>query len=187
MKFSLAQKREIVADVNAAMRVLLPGIPLRTACLHYAAITSLAVAKRGVRTVLQAGSASWRFKAPGNDDGGPTHFTYTFDPNDLASAARLAAGAMPEIHCWVGIPKTDEIVDLTTGFLPELLTVALPSEKWTQLAPPPFFWGPRATLPDGWHYWATIDAIRIAFGLLRDSRPDLYEDMRRRGLTPPAQ
>jgi hypothetical protein len=148
-------------------------------------MTSLAIAKRGVRTVLQSGSAAWRFKAPACDDGGATHYSYQFNPADQASAARLAIGGMPEVHCWVGIPSTGELIDLTTGFLPELLMAALPLEKWTMPPPQPFFWGTADSLPDGWQYRATLEAIHLVFKLLREGRPDLFEDMRRRGLTPP--
>jgi len=88
-------------------------------CLFYAAYTAVAVSRRGVRAVLQAGSASWLFKAAERDDGvGPTHYSYVFEANSRMTALRLGQGMLPELHCWAAIPQTGEIIDLTTRHLP---------------------------------------------------------------------
>jgi hypothetical protein len=184
-KFSRSQKNEIVSRVFEKMQAEGHRFPLRRACLHFAAATAIAISQRGVRPVLQAGSASWPFKSKECDDGGPTNYTYHFDPSEPLSAMRMQEGGMPEIHVWCGIPTTGELVDLTTGFLPDLLAESLPAEKWTAPPPPAFFWGTNADFPKGWRYEATLPAILLAFQFLQEGNAPLYDELQRRGLTPP--
>lgn len=186
MRFSHQQKTDVIAEVlEQTLRAQLSSESIQRSCLHYSAFTAIAIAKRGARAILQAGSASWLFKAAECDDGaGATHYSYEFAPHDPLSATRLAAGFMPEMHCWAAIPATGEIVDLTTRHLPDLLHQALPHEKWTAPIPPPFFWGQANTLPRGWSYVADRTAIEISLALLVRRSPDLFTEMRRRGIAP---
>lgn len=169
-------KREVLTEVNTVMA----NWPRKErACLYYAAHAALALSKRGVRAILQAGSASWRFKAPAQDDGGVTHYSYLFDP-----AVPHPIECLPEMHCWVGIVNTGEIVDLTTGFVPGLMAIALPDEKWTEPVPPPYFWGGRQDIPNGWIYDATLDAVLLAYRFLAFTRTGLFLEMQMRGIAP---
>lgn len=187
MKLSRQQRTDVAAEVLIRIDSLGANLVQRQrACLYYGAFTALAIARRGVRAILQAGSASWRFKARGHDDGvGPTHYSYEFDPWHFLSAERLARGAFPEMHCWAAIPSTGEIIDLTTRHLPALLRQGLPGETWTAALPPEYFWGRADALPEGWLYRADRAAIDIAFTLLRRGAPEVFAEMKRRGLTPP--
>lgn len=187
MKLSRQQRDDVVAEVLAKMDTLGTGrVLMQRACLYYSAFTVLAIANRGARAILQAGSASWRFKAPALDDGvGPTHYSYEFDPTHPLSAARLAQGGFPEMHCWAAVPATGEIIDLTTRHLPALLREALPNQTWSAAIPAPYFWGRARALPEGWRYVADLQAISIAFALLRRGLPQVFDEMKRRRLTPP--
>ena len=153
--------------------------------------TSLSVRRIGRSTRsgnvhTQAGSASWLFKSPAKDDGvGPTHYSYVFEPGSMQTALQLARGELPEIHCWAAILGTQEIIDPTTRHLHELCKLALPGEEWSAEAPPAYFWGTAANLPNGWHYEPDARAIAIAFRFLRSGRPEIFAEMQALAITPP--
>lgn len=179
-------REEIIAEVSARMDSLADMVRAQHGCLFYAAFTALAIAKRGTRALLQAGSASWLFKSPAKDDGvGPTHYSYVFEPGSMQTALQLARGELPEIHCWAAILGTQEIIDPTTRHLHALCKLALPGEEWSAEAPPAYFWGTAANLPDGWHYEPDARAIAIAFRFLRSGRPEIFAEMQALGITPP--
>lgn len=69
----------------------------------------------------------------------------------------LERGLLPEVHCWVEIPATREIVDLTTRYL--VFRAARAGIKWTAPEPPPFVW--TAELPDDAVY--TPDQLATTF------------------------
>lgn len=112
-------------------------VPEHKGCLYLAEAFNRAAAQRGLKAILQAGTAMFQFRA---DDGvGNTHFSYVFDQQ--AAMKRLTQGLWPEMHAWNYIPSTGEIVDLSTkhqreqarllcGFVwqPEF---ALPGYLWT--------------------------------------------------------
>lgn len=177
------EREDAVAEVEERMRD--PALPRVRGCLWYAAFTVLAIAKRGGRPVLQAGSASWRFKSKAVDDGrGPTHWSYLFDPGHFQSVLSMAEGRLPQIHCWVGLSRSGEIVDLTTRHLPELVRTSLAGEEWTEAPPPAYFWGRPEAMPPSWRYYAEAAAIRTAFAFIRRGMPEVYGEMRARGLVP---
>ena len=168
------------------MRALEGFVAAERGCLYYAAFAVVAISKRGVRAVLQVGTASWRFKvAARDDDSGPTHYSYEFEPYHPLTVLCLAHGKLPELHCWAAIPETGEFIDLTTRHLPELLRTELPGEEWSAPSPSAYFWGQVENLPEGWRYAADGAAIRIAFKFLRKGRPEIHEELKARGLIPP--
>ena len=185
-KLSTQMKRDVLIEVDERIaHFSLDPVELRRSCLYHAAFASLAIAKRGVRAILQAGGASWRFKARETDDGtGSTHFSYVFNLTEPSSAARMKSGGLPECHVWCAIPASGEIIDLTTGFLPELLAESLPNETWTEQLPPPYFWGPPEEFRDGWSYAANMEATLLAYRFLKKGHPDVFAEMQRRSIAP---
>jgi hypothetical protein len=181
---SCQQKHDVISEVAERMQALArEGVATERACLYSAAFAAIAVARRGERAILQAGSASWPFKAPERDDGtGPTHFGYEFDLRDPLSAACLMNGILPEIHCWAAIPASGELIDLTTGHQPTLMRVVLPGEEWSDAPLPGHFWGKAGALPERWRYAPNAQAIQVALDFLRHGRPDVYREMHQRAL-----
>jgi hypothetical protein len=58
----------------------------------------------------------------------------------------MALGQLPEMHCWVGILDTQEIVDFSTRHL-----VAAALDRclfWTAAEPPRYLWCKANALPD---------------------------------------
>ncbi len=151
----------------------------RRACLLHAALLPPILRDYGVRSVLQAGSASFRFKAREKDDGGPDHYSYVWDIDDPLTRSMMISGYLPELHCWVGIPKTNELVDTTTENLMELQKVVLPDDPWSAPPPPPFLWADCMNLPDGFVYSPCIKAIKVAMHFLRTGWPEVFARLMR--------
>lgn len=128
------------------------------------------------RVLIQAGSASWPRVAPHLDDGvSSTHFSYEWDTKSpLASLARLGIHvvmgqsigyALPEMHCWLGLPETQEIIDFTTGLWPEACYYRI-GEPWLADRPPEYLWVQGKHLPQSVRYHADPDAIDLAILVL---------------------
>ena len=94
----MGKHHKIIAEIERAIARLenRPGL-----CLYYAHHTVRILWRHGYRAVIQAGSLQWPRLAV--DDGGNTHFSYMWSPNDLASQVSARMGGLPEMHCWVGI------------------------------------------------------------------------------------
>lgn len=116
----------------------------------------------GVVTYLQAGSANFKCVPDHLDDGkSPNYFSYQFS---LAAALPyVARGELPEMHCWVGIKETREIVDVSTEFLPDQCK-RLSGMDWRMPPPPPFVWDHTSNLERQRDliYIPDVEAIKIA-------------------------
>lgn len=131
-------------------------------CLILAGSAIACAHKRGVRLVLQAGSAYWPRVTQETDDGTEANrFGYEWEPHTPHSQRMLALGAMPEIHVWCAHVETQSIVDLTSGMFPAQAMRLLRS-PWKAPNPPRWFWGTGKELPDGASYSPTLDATRFA-------------------------
>lgn len=168
-----AGQAAIVAEIRDAVIALEPSLRPERSCLLSALLGAVLLQRRGQHAVLQAGSAYWHYKA--EDDGGTTHYSYVFDPKHPRSAQRLAEGRLPEVHCWIGLPRDKEIIDITTRHLPALVQEAL-NVPWTTPQPPDFFWGNMEDLPAGWHYDCTVPAIETVLKLAFNYWPELVRE-----------
>ena len=133
-------------------------VPLCATCFYHAVYTVEAIRRRGVRAILQAGSATWRYRARELDDGvASTHFGYEWIPGDPGHRERIEAGLMPEMHVWAATVDPPAIVDYTTGLWPEQAR-RLGGHVWNAAKPPPFVWG----VPTDACYIPDRDAVRCA-------------------------
>lgn len=136
-----------------------PNVDPSGACLDTSMETVLTLQRRGVRAILQAGSASWPRVRPEQDDGvSATHFSYEWQADRAEQFRALAAGHLPEIHCWVGIPSTDTLIDLTTGDW--IAAAAKFGFDWPGDPPPPFLYA--TTLPPRVVYSVDVRATMFA-------------------------
>ena len=114
-------------------------------CLHYTKQTLAVLHEQGLRAVLQAGSLQWPLVRPEDDDGvSSTHFAYMWSPTTPQSNLAVAMGNLPEMHCWVGLLDTQEIVDFSVRHLKE--AARHHGLKWTAADPPQYLW--TRELPD---------------------------------------
>lgn len=158
MKTATLNKDALHDEIVRKARRLAPPDAWDTAlCFYYGVATVETLRAHGVRAVIQAGSASWPRVRPEQDDGVmATHFSYEWSPHEMPSRMMLAKGGMPEMHVWVGLPETSEIVDMTTGLWPAQAK-RIGGFDWLGDQPPKFFWGSK--LPKGVHYTPVSDAV----------------------------
>jgi hypothetical protein len=136
------------------------------ACLYWTQVGLIELQQAGFRVVLQAGQMSWPMVAPELDDGRiATHFSYMWSPDTEQSHAAIAAGKLPEMHTWVALPITGELVDFSTGLFPTLARDRC-GAQWTAAPPPLFLWGRP---PDGVIYRPNRQATLYADRFLRES------------------
>lgn len=146
------------------------GLPSQ-ACLYWAYYTVEVLKAVGIRAVIQAGSASWPRLRSDQDDGvAPTHHSYVWEPDSTVTKARLAAGAMPELHVWAAIPARGELIDMTTKYWPEQCRL-IQGLDWPGDTPPAYFWGTADELPDRVLYAPDLKAIAVALHLLQGDMP----------------
>lgn len=145
-------------------------------CLYSSLYTVLLLGKKhGIKAILQAGTMGWRVVKPELDNGiGITHFSFQWSPDTLASKIAVATGNLPEMHVWVGIPDTQELIDINTNIVPKFLQLMCPEQVWSADMPPDFLW----TSVKGWSHdcyyepvmEATVLAQRVATYLLRANK-----------------
>lgn len=136
------------------------GYEVSKTCLLHAYALAAIMKRDGIDTVPQAGTLSWKFVDDEHDDGiSPNWFHYQWEgiTNKHVQAA-LMRGQMPEMHVWVGIPETQELVDITTCFLKKQVKDLIGAE-WKAADPPDYLWCNIKKIPDGVVYHAKADAI----------------------------
>ncbi len=162
----IGERAEVAEQVRRQVRSYVgPAVPLYSACAFFAYFTVLELAKRGVRGIVQAGTHSWPIVPEHLDDGQrTTHLSYEWEPDSLETTVATGAGALPEMHCWAAIPATQEIIDLTTSYLPDRAKAS--RIPWLTPAPPEFVWATAAQLPARVVYRPCLKAIRVALKIL---------------------
>lgn len=133
------------------------------ACLYWAQTTMRELALRGYTPLLQAGTMLWRIVPPSQDDGiRPTHFGYEWTPDEPFSQKALAAGLLPELHIWVAVRETQELVDFSTAYLPRIAKERYGFEWNTELPPEYIFGRP----PEDAFYRPLLPAIKFVWGFI---------------------
>ncbi len=140
MGIRMGKRAKVISDIERQVSRLddRPGL-----CLYYAHYTASVLHRHGYHATIQAGSLQWPRIKPEDDDGVMnTHFAYMWTPmwtpGAYESALSVLMGNLPEMHCWVGIIDTQEIVDFTTR---HLKTAAANLDlAWTAADPPEFLW-----------------------------------------------
>ena len=135
-------------------------------CLYYARETIAVLRHHGHKAVLQAGSMQWPIIKPEDDDGVcNTHFAYMWEPDHPLSVIATKFGLLPEIHVWVGLVETQEVVDFSTRYFKEAAEER--DLKWQTEDPPKYLWSHE--LPPLVRYVPDRDATIFAMKLLIES------------------
>jgi len=111
------------------------------ACAYLAKIGMEVLSRypRFYRPVLQAGTMQWEIVPKQLDDGvRGTHFAFKWSPTDFNSILAMASGGIPEMHVWIALPDTNEIVDFSTGTFPAFVSTL--GMEWLAPKPPDFLW-----------------------------------------------
>ena len=115
--------------------------------------------------LLQAGSASWPVIDMRDDDGKrATHFSFMWEPDKLGRWALLPGSKlMGEMHVWIGVKSTQEIIDFSTHDLPRVATLLTNGLVTFKVKPPEFIWTDFP--PHGVYYAAELSACQCAVKL----------------------
>jgi len=164
-------KQRIVDQINMHVAAHRETINLHKSCLWYAYATVEILCLYNIRGVLQAGDASFQIVPDEEDDGvSPTHYSYVsgsenWSESQLRKLAMLSIveQRLPEIHVWAAIPETNEIIDLTTKYVPRLSKEAgLPCKT----AMPDYVWEDAQRLANtGFLYHPSQQATMLAMFL----------------------
>jgi hypothetical protein len=166
----MGKRAKIVAEIERQLARLetRPGL-----CLYYAHHVASVLWHHRYRAVIQAGSLQWPRVRREEDDGIiNTHFAYEWSPHTQASQVAMAVGNLPEMHVWVGILDTQEIVDFTTRHL-KASAQAL-GMGWTAPDPPAYLWCPASATPDWVVYRPIAEASVYACSILKQLYDPLY-------------
>ena len=74
--------------------------------------------------------------------------------------------SLPEMHVWLACPESGEVIDFTTGTLPQACLSTI-GEPWLAPTPPEYLWTFGTRLPAGVRYVPDRDAIDLAIAVLR--------------------
>jgi len=80
------------------------------------------------------------------------------------NVANLMMQALPEIHVWVGLVETQEVIDFSVRNLREAAGEA--GLEWTAADPPRYIWATQDNLPDWVVYTPHATASLLACKLL---------------------
>lgn len=161
------EKLCVVTEIRELLAMHHPNLDPAKGCVYHATATVFTLQKHGVRAVFQAGTAMWPRIKPEEDDGvSSTHFSYVWEPDSATTALRLQNNLLPEMHAWAAIPDTQEIVDVTTKYLPRQCEERA-CLAWTAPQPPDFLWASADEWPDNVVYRPCILAIQCALNLLK--------------------
>jgi hypothetical protein len=134
-------------------------------CLYWARSTGDILYEEGVRFCFQAGSASW-WREKDNGRMNSTHFSYMWD-EDTVPEIFLAARMLPEMHCWVGLPEEQEIIDITTESLPAVCKQITGLGWDPELRPAgPAVVGAKDCQRLSWLYKPSHEAIKFSLAVL---------------------
>lgn len=164
-------KDKIVVETIRAViewkRACAPELNLEQACFYWSVVGATHLCHKGIKANVMAGSMSWpRIKLPEEDDGIiNTHFSYIWEPNSPATIKAILEGRMPEMHVWIYLLDTDEIIDLTTRYLVSQCT-KLTGMRWSAPPPPDYLWCNRNDLPPDVVYQEHDSANKFAITLL---------------------
>lgn len=164
-------KQRIVDQIRKYVAATRGGEKLHRSCLWYAIAAIEVLQLHGIEAQLQAGDASFLVIPDELDDGvSPTHYSYVSE-SDSWDAAQIKHEAiqaivtekLPEIHVWVGMPARNEVLDLTTKYVPQL---AREAGLECQIVMPDYVWDDVVRLSNtGFLYQPTMNATMLAMFL----------------------
>lgn len=149
-----------------------PHVGKENGCLYWMHCGLAVLTKHGIRCTPQCGSAYWRIVPDEMDDGVRSlffGFSWKADPKLTGQVIRKlevskTSEALPEMHCWIGLPDTQEVVDFSVGTMPVI--AARMGFKWEMPPPPPYIWARMDSMPCGAVYQPDMDATLLAVAII---------------------
>lgn len=133
------------------------------ACLPWMVHGAIVLGQFGIRSIPQAGSAWFRFLPAHLDDGVcDTHHAFEWSPRTPQSMQQIARGQLPEIHCWLALPDSREIIDFSTGYIHH----GCP-HPWQADPLPRYVWLPEGEGHPGCLYKPEMEAIKFLINFMK--------------------
>lgn len=158
-----AQEKKFLIDIAVRYFIdLCPdNMPAKSACLVWALSAYRALLENKERPIIQAGTCLWPRIREDQDDGETsTHFGYEWH-YDAQTRYLISEGRLPEMHVWIAILNTNEIVDLSTGYFTtrcqEIIGMNWPGDR-----PPRYLWCEADKIPDRVIYKPYFSATKVA-------------------------
>jgi hypothetical protein len=138
-------------------------------CLYWSVLAQQYLKRKGHKAIVAAGSMSWpKINLPDEDDGVCcTHYSYVWEPDSLETALMILTHQMPEMHCWVVLPKRQEILDVTTRYIRGLHDALDGQSKWTAPDPPDYLWCRWDELPPNVIYNPSRSAVDLVVKMVK--------------------
>ena len=164
-------KHDIAQATKEIMDEWYPDSTAGHRCLYWAHAGMAAFARAGVRAGFMAGTAFFKC----NDRRPPESNTFGMFWRDAPDAVPIQTAeqkegtiAMPEIHIWIWLIDTKEVVDFSVGELP--IMAAACSIHWERESlKVPFLWGKPTELADvGACYIPYRDAVEFVEKLIAE-------------------
>lgn len=135
-------------------------------CLYLMQVGLVELKQHGIEGWPVAGSAHLEIQS---DDGKMTHFGFEWcgAPNSELRREQPLTGdqvSLPEMHCWIYLPDTREVVDFSTGHVPVLARAV--GFEWKAALPPPYIWAQPQSLWPRAIYVPKREATRLAIQTL---------------------
>lgn len=164
----MINKLEIINETRLCLYKTFPEIK-RGKCLYSTLCLAFVLQEKKIPFLVQAGSLSYPRLNPEQDDGRPetcTHFSFIWEPRSEATLRAIAENRLPEIHVWMYLPETMEIVDLTTHEFP-CLCKEYSGLDWLGDKPPDYIWCKIEHLPRNVFYEADMSAINYVLSCMK--------------------
>lgn len=157
----LAVKEQLSFAVKHVFADLFPEAKMANSCLRLAGVACHVLKDAGLTVAMQAGSAFWPYKHILLSDEDTNCFGYEYSSRD--TARHILMGQPPEIHVWVGIGETNEIVDFTAGFQRDQCKSMLGHDWSDECALPDFIWhNVEDCVKKEWSYRPVKSATQLA-------------------------
>jgi len=141
------------------MDLRFPPFDIERACIFWCYVTAHFLREAGLNPLIQAGTMLWPRKYPPLDpNDNDCTFGYLCTHDLQAMTEDIKDGRLPELHAWIVLPETLEIVDPTTKYL-DVQCRRVFRRFWLGPQPPDYIWGTVDVLPDGAVYIPCADAI----------------------------
>ncbi len=118
-------------------------------CMYAALAGRRELQERGIKAAVIGGSLQWPMATPEEDDGvSATHFAYMWERgwqggklSVLQQVCMVPFVGLPEVHCWLQIEDTGELVDFSLYSLHAAAERVLGREATRKMKVPDYIWG----------------------------------------------
>lgn len=173
-KLAKHQKDFISQQVyHAGMIKYGPVILDGSSCLYFMELGLTVLERSGIRCIPACGTARFQMRKYVEGEDKPTHLSFEWNTPSggeygEAKAAPISrtATALPEMHCFIFLPDTQEIVDFSTRSIPRFAErIGFKFEP--EFVPPTYYWEHPAVLHPVAMYIPNVDATKLAIKILK--------------------